>query len=212
MAQIALIGGAGGFVNIKPITLTSGEISAFGTQVSLANISAEGFNLANGRAATEYSTLELTTGNTLRAAKRGVTVDTATGSTVAAGDTKDTFTFTAAVTQAELASIRGILKAGTPLAIAAASRNVNTGAILEYGYLFGYLDGEMAIEGSAEFATISMTVAGGVGFVAAAGVDETDLTFSAVTPSGASAVTVPSPSTGNFADLLAGEAAFQTPA
>lgn len=212
MAQIALIGGGGGFCVMRPITLTAGEISAFGTQISLANLSAESFNLANGRTATEYTNLELTTGNTLRAAKQGVTVDTATGSVVSAGDAKDTFTFTTAVTQSELASIRTIHKAGTPVVVAAAMRNINTGAILEYGYLMGYLDGEFALEGSAEFVTISVTVAGGVGFVAASGVDETDLTFSAVTPTGESAVTVPSPSTPNFADLLSGEAAFQTPA
>jgi len=203
MALSDLMGYGGGFVALRPVTLTAGEITAFGTQQSFIGVEGETATIANGRLATEYITKELTQDVTIRAARNQVTVDAATGATVSAGDAKDTFQFTVTVTQAEKAALVSLIKNGTPVAVAWGVRNAVTKALEEYNYLLGYLEGDLSVEGGANFVSLQLTVAGGVGFVADEAVD--DLTFSALTPTGLSATTPSTVATTNFTTLLSGE-------
>lgn len=203
MALADSLGFGGGFVALKPVTLTAGEISAFGTQQSFVVVEGETATIANGRLATEYITKELTHDVTVRAARNQITVDAATGAAVSAGDAKDTFQFTVTVTQAEKTALVSLIKDGTPVAVAWGVRNAVTLALEEYNYLLGYLEGDLSVEGGANFVSLQLTVAGGVGFVADEAV--TSLSFSALTPTGRDAVTPTSVSSGNFTTLLSGE-------
>lgn len=203
MALSDSLGFGGGFVALKPVTLTSGEITAFGSQQNYLVIEGETQTIANGRLATEYITKELTNDVILRAARNQVTIDAATGATVSAGDAKDTFQFTANVTQAQKAALVSLIKDGTPVVAAWGVRNAVTKGIEEYSYLLGYLEGDLSVEGGANFIALQLTVAGGVGFVADEAV--TSVSWSALTPTGATEITPSSVSSGNFTALLSGE-------
>lgn len=203
MALSDSLGFGGGFVALKPVTLTAGEITAFGSQQNYVVIEGETQTIANGRLATEYITKELTNDVILRAARNQVTIDAATGATVSAGDAKDTFQFTANVTQAQKAALVSLIKDGTPVVAAWGVRNAVTKGIEEYSYLLGYLEGDLSVEGGANFIALQLTVAGGVGFVADEAV--TSVSWSALTPTGATEITPSSVATGNFTALLSGE-------
>lgn len=203
MALSDSLGFGGGFVALKPVTLTAGEITAFGSQQNYLVIEGETQTIANGRLATEYITKELTNDVILRAARNQVTIDAATGATVSAGDAKDTFQFTANVTQAEKAALVSLTKDGTPVVAAWGLRNAVTKGIEEYSYLLGYLEGDLSVEGGPNFIALQLTVAGGVGFVADEAV--TSVSWSALTPTGATEITPSSVSSGNFTALLSGE-------
>lgn len=203
-----------GYMIVSLCCMPSTTIASFGTGIKFTISENEHVKFANSVASsTEYITQALSTGNTIRKAKAGITMDATTGTQVSTDTAAaDELVGTLTVPADEYANIIAMYRSGAPVLGCIGNGITADGANVGNTYLLGKLSGDFEHDIKEEFAKFTMTIKGGVSYTLTSGVTYTNMNTamgSTIEPVGKSTVTLVTLATGDQTSVLAGQATFK---